>query len=64
LHSLLFAAHELPPLVLGAADVPELVVVAVVVVDVVSVVPGAVVAATACGTNSLIVSVAWTCGQP
>jgi hypothetical protein len=46
--------------VLGAADVEsELVVVAGVVVEVVSVPPATgVVAATDCGTNSLIVSVA------
>ncbi len=52
---------------LGAADVElEVVVVAgVVVVEVVLVPPvvGAVAAAD-CGTNSLIVSVAGTCGQP
>src|SRR5207248_1372609 len=65
LHSAL-AAHEVPPLVLGAADVEfEVVVVPVVVVEVVSVEPGtAAVAAGAWGTKALMVSVAWTWGNP
>src|SRR4051794_33378887 len=65
LHSAL-AAHEVPPLVLGAADVEfEVVVVPVVVVDVVSVEPGiAVVEAAAWGTKALMVNVAWIWGNP
>src|SRR2546421_9277433 len=65
LHSAL-ATHEVPPLVLGAADVEfEVVVVPVVVVEVVSVEPGtAAVEAGAWGTKALMVSVAWTWGNP
>jgi hypothetical protein len=64
LHSRL-AAHEVPPLVLGAAEVEfdVVVVVPVVVVvevEVVSVLPGAVADCTCWGTRALIVSVTWT----
>jgi hypothetical protein len=52
--------------VLGAAEVEldVVVVVPVVVVEVVSVLPGTVVAVCACcGTKALIVRTAWTCGN-